>query len=37
MGIAWSSYKEKRKEKKELKRFDRYFAVFVCDLQDQRK
>ena len=28
MGVAWSSYKEKRKEKKEQKRFVHSFIVY---------
>ena len=29
MGVTWSSYKEKRKEKKEVKRFVNSFIGFV--------
>ena len=38
MGVTWSSYREKRKEKKELKRFARSFVVFSsCENEKDKR
>lgn len=37
MGVTWSSYKEKRREKKELKRFENSFVVFIFGGKKEKK
>jgi len=37
MGVIWSSYKEKRKEKKEFKRFVNTFVVFISWENEKKK